>query len=581
MHALHEKPYPPKGPWHFVGKALASYWTGNAAEGDAAILGLKKEEQRQGSSDEDGAFHWRAFQIERTIFLFGRDGVFVAGRMSPEAERTAKEVLWEWLEPRARKVLVDPSKGWWIWGSENHHLQAWFSMWGAMQLFAKDPNYSARTFADGSRVSELKLGFDEYFKRWIRNRATRGLFVECGSPTYAKYSLSGFYNFVDFSDDAELRRLAKEFLDLCWAQWALEQVDGLRAGSRHRSYAGGSSTRQGAASDLAWFHFGTGAQSKHPASWCTATSGYTPPALVQDIVHRRSELGAYQITSRQPGLVKPGRVNFSDDPNYPLYSPRGLYEFDPTCPSMLRKTYATPGFILGATMVPALPQSAWAAFSSQNRWDGVIFAGKGSPRIFVQPQKPAKGSLYNTQWSVMEQGALIIQRLPDSNAKTSRVFFSKSLPRTERAGWIFVEAPEAYAAVKIVEGRWKWEPNAPSYCRGRFTPGLGEWLAPEKEFSPTVIEVSPKTAWPAFADFQNAILGNELQQSGSRLDYTSSFYKTTLTLFTDFKQPPLIQNRPVNYEPPKSFDGPVLQAEFGGRTVHLKALGQTHDFSFD
>ena len=394
MQELSKHPYPNTGAWCFVGKALASYWVGEAVEGDRAISNLKQEMQRlQSVGDEDG-FHWQAFQIARILFLFGREGAFVPGRMSAEAEKTARQLLWTWLEPRARAVLVEPSKDWWVWGSENHHLQAWFSMWGALKLFTSDPDYAKRTFPDGSTPSQLKRGFDEYFKRWIRNRSTRGLFVECNSG-YAKYSLSGFYNFVDFSDDPELRLLAKNFLDLCWAQWALEQVDGNRAGSRHRSYPGAPSIEEtGAGSELAWYHFGTGKQSVHPATWCTATSSYVPPALVSEVVKRRRELGAYQITSRQPGLADPalsGSLNYVDDPKYPFYKPKGIYKLDPYCRSILRRTYAAPGFILGATMVRALPQAAWTAISSQNRWDGVVFSGTGAPRIFVQPQKPTQG----------------------------------------------------------------------------------------------------------------------------------------------------------------------------------------------
>ncbi len=207
----------------------------------------------------------------------------------------------------------------------------------------------------------MKLAFDDYFKRWIRNRATRGLFVECGAG-YEKYSLSGFYNLVDFSDDPELRRLARNFLDLCWAQWALEQIDGVRAGSRHRSYPGPVSILEGAADNLAWYHFGIGeANSSQPSVLCTASSSYVPPAIVDEIVRKREQLGCYEITSRQPGLADPafaGPVNYVNDPQYPFYEKQGIYTLDPLCRSMLRRTYATPEFILGATMLAALPQKA-------------------------------------------------------------------------------------------------------------------------------------------------------------------------------------------------------------------------------
>ncbi len=584
--SLYKSPYPPSGTWNLVGTALASYWENDSERGDQAIFELQKTTVQLAESCvvEDG-FHWQAFELERVLFLFGQAGVFRAGRMSPEAEKAAKAALWSWVEPRARAVLVDPSRDWSVWGSENHHLQMWFSLWGALNLFASDPAYAGRAFADGSTVPQLKKGFDDYFKRWIRNRATRGMFVECASPIYAKYSVSGFYNFVDFADDPELRRLSRNFLDLCWAQWALEQIDGVRGGSRHRSYSGAISTKSGAGPEQGWYHFGLGpSNSRHPAMWCAATSSYTPPPLVQEIAHHRRDLGDYQITSRQPGLAGPSAaaVNYVEDAAYPLSFKNAVTALDPACHSILRRTYATPSFILGATMTPALPKNAWTGISSQNRWDGVLFSGTSASRIFVQPKVPDKGSIYNAQWAVQDRGVLLVQRLAESNAKTSRVWFSKELARTEKDGWIFVEAPEAYACVKVVDGAWAWEPDAPDYWRekNKFIPGTGDWLSPAKEFSPIVIEVVPKAAYPDFLAFQKEITNNPLRWEAHRLDYTSRHYKTTLTLFCDYKQPPQIQGSRIHYEAPLSFDSPVIQSEFGGPIVHVKAFGKELNLSF-
>jgi len=583
MKSLCRKPFPKDGGWFYVGQALANYWTGNAAKGDEAIMDLASRKVEREQEGADSGFHWQAYQVARIILLFGQNGAYAPGRMSPEAEKAAKQVLWTWLEPRARAALVEPDKDWWIWGSENHHLQMWGSMWGLLNVFARDPEYSGRKFRDGSTVPQLKKAFDEYFKRWLRERATRGLFVECGSPTYAKYSLGVMYNFVDFSDDPDLARLATNFLDLCWAQWALEQIDGKRGGSRHRCYPGDPAILESADGGLTWFHFGVGEPSVHPGTWCTATSSYAPPQLVSDIARERPKLGAYQITSRQPGLADAGipkSVQYGSDPKDALFQVQGNYHLDPNCGSLLRKTYATPDFILGASMVPALKQNAWTSISSQNRWDGVLFAGPRSLRIFVQPQKAPKGSYYNAQWSVMDQGALIIQRLKESTATTNRVFFSEGLTRTEKDGWIFVEAPQAYAAVKVVAGGWKWEEDSAAYWREKFKPGLGTWLVPEKEFTPIIMEMASKTAYATMEQFQKAILANPLRASAKQVEYTSQHYQTTLTLSPDYSAPPQINHVAVNYDAPLSFDSPMLQSKFGSDEALLKAFGQTHVFSF-
>lgn len=589
MQTINQKPFPAEGPWHHVSQAFGAYWMKDSAKGDQAMMALqqlKAEETITTSSGAENGFHWQVYQISRVVELFGGNGVLAPHRMGLDAEKAAKLLIWQWLEPRAGMALVEPSKDWWLWGSENHHLQSWFSMWSALNLLARDPDYQKRTFADGSTVPQLKSAFDDYFKRWIRNRATRGLFVECGSPTYEKYSLGGFYNLVDFSNDQELRRLAKEFLDLNWAQWALEEVNGVRAGSRHRSYPGVSSIVEGGGDELAWYHFGIGkGSSVHPGVLCTATSSYVPPPLVTKIAEKRPELGRYEITSRQPGLLDPafsGESNFVTNPNHPFYIKKGVFTLDSLCRSMLRKTYATPEFILGTTMVPPLTESAWSAISSQNRWDGVVFSGAGSPRIFIQPKPLKKGSIYNAQWSVQSKGILIAQRLPFSNAKSQRVWLSSSLKQEEKDGWIFVEAPEAYAALKVADGGWAWEKDSADYWHDpkSFKSGLGRWLIPEKELSPVILEVVPKDAYPDFKTFQKQIVRNTLVRADDRIDYTSDYYQTTVTLFTDFQKLPCIDKETVDFQPSASFAGGILESAFGGNQVKLHAFDQEHIFQF-
>lgn len=583
LRGLAKSPYPRSGLWRDVAQALSAYWVGENAKGDAAVesiaIGAKKEVAKQ-----TAGFHWQAYQLARIVLLFGEKGVRDPGRMSPEAEQVAKETLWQWLAPRGSGSLVDPSRDWWQWGSENHHIQAWISFWSALQVLAKDDTYAGRSFADGLTVRELKVGFDSYFTRWIRHRATHGLFVETNSPTYAKYSLSGLYNLVDFADDAELRRLSREFLDLCWAQWALEQVDGVRGGSRHRSYAGGPSIEGSSLGNLAWYHFGIGdAQSRHPSVLCTITSAYQPPDFVREIITRRTELGDYEVVSRLPGLLAQTRTveaNFTTDRANPMFSDRGVAQYDPDCRLILRRTYSTPAFVIGATQLAPLPMDRWASTSSQNRWDGVTFAGTEAAGLFVQPPKARKGSIYNTQWSVQDRGVLLVQRLPFTNSKGQRVWFPHGLSRTEKDGWIFVEAPHAYAAVRVVQGGTSWVADAATDWMEAeaYKPGLGDWLVLADESSPIVIEVAPRSAYADAAAFQKEILQNPLSNEVARVEYRSTHYDTKLSLYKDQSRLPEINGVPLDFGSTKSFAGSVLEGE--GDVVRLKTFGREHVFNF-
>lgn len=522
---------------------------------------------------EDG-FHWHAYLLERLYFLFGSASRHHPGRMSAEAEAALLDMLWQWAGPRCRLEMTLPNRDCWIWGSENHHAQAWAGFWGAAQIFAQHRDYQNRRFADGTAPAQMAAAFNDHFQRFARERAATGLLVECNS-NYNKYTLGGWYNMADFAEDVELRRRMGMLLDLFWADWAIEQIDGVRGGSRHRCYPGDSSTAQSGMDGASWFHFGLGpAQSQHPSVMCAGTTFWRPSPVVVELVRDAASRGVYEYVSRRPGLAAPaaGKLrNFVDDPGHPFYEARGVYGLRPDSGGLVRYSFCSPDFVLGTSMVEARPREDWTNISSQNRWEGVIFGGHRTARIFVQPLQPQRGSVYNANWSVQQRGVLVVQRLQDSNARGQRVWFDASLPRLETSGWVFAEAPRAYAAVRVVEGGTAWEPDTvEQHHEGKGRTDLGVWLRCLDEFSPVILEVARKADFPDFAAFQHATLDNPLRWENRRLDYTSRLHKTTLTLFADYSRPPLVDGQRVNYAPQRVYDSPFLQSEFGSGIVTIQ-----------
>ena len=565
LRGLLAKPYPPAGAWRHENFAMAAYYLNEStAEADEAVLTVLRQEFPAIMKGEKNQFHWHAYIQQRIYFLFGSRSPYFPRRMSPAAEEALLEMLWQWASPRCRLEMTLPERDWWIWGSENHHIMAWASFWGAAQIFSRNPDYSLKHYDDGSTPDQMLRGFNEYFKRFARHRAAKGLLVECGSPTYGKYSANTWYNFADFAQDPELKRRFRMLLDLYWADWAVEQIDGVRGGSRHRCYPGRSSVSGSDGAGGAWFHFGLGKSgSVHPGYICAATTFYRPAPVVAALALDANGRGEYEYVSRRPGLL-PGafsqgkKPDVSHDMNQPGFD---YYVLDPNGPGIARYTWYTPDFVLGTSMVPALKREDWSAISSQNRWEGVIFAGHPTARIFVQSPPPEKGSLYNANWSVQHRGVLIVQRLKGSNARGQRVWFDESLARTEKDGWVFAEAPGAFAAVRVLSGGTSWEADGPSP-----TP----WLVCNDEFSPIVIEVARKTAFPSFDDFQAAILANPLEFASNRADYASTIHDTRLTLWSDYSQPPQVNGKPVDYGPSKVYDCPYIQSDFGDGVVIIK-----------
>ncbi len=569
--------FPPTSYMHYQAFALAAYWLNErTAEADQAILTEREKEFLPAIAKND--FYGYAYILERIYFLFSRSSKHFPGRMSAEAESALLDMLWRWAEPVCRRELTLPERDWWSMGSENNHTAAWSSFWGAAQIFAQHPDYKNRRYADGTTVPEMAKAFDDYYKRYARNAATSGLLVECNSG-YNKYTLGGWYNMADFAEDPELRRRMSMLLDLFWADWAIEEINGVRGGSRHRCYPGENSTSHSNMDELAWYPFGFApANSQAPGVVCGATTFWRPSSLVAELALDWNSRGVYEYISRRPGRLEPRKtgeppLNFVTDPKHPLFLPNGVAALRPEGGGLLRYSYCTPDFVMGTSMVEALTAKDWAGMSSQNRWEGAIFAGHPTARIYVQTRgNTGTGSSYNANWSVQKRGVLIVQRLKTANAKGQRVWFDGALTRAERDGWVFAEAPQAYAAVRVVNGDRTWKPDAPEMHHGDKVRALanGMWLECADEFSPVIIEVARKADCKDFAAFQASTLGNALKWENHRLDYTSALNHATLTLFADYSQVPQVDGVPVNYAPKKAYVSPFIEGDFGSGVVTLR-----------
>lgn len=626
---------PSKNDRDLVGTAcfpLAAYWMNERLpEADAAVIRMASPElpgvrlKRDEEANTDSLYLMHSYLLQRIYFLFNSRSEYFPGRMSKAAEDAVAAATWKLFSTKTTKEMARPEALWWNGGSENLIGRNRVSHWGAAQILASHPDYRDRKYADGTPVQEMAKAFDDYHKEFARQRASRGVMVEVASG-YNGLQLNALYNIADFSPDPMTRQRTKMFLDLYLADYAIEQIDGLRGGSRHRCYPGlPSLVGGGSGSDLAGFFFGVGEPTKNLSirNFGLMSTSYRPSPLVESLVRAGAARGTYEYVSRRLGkgatpeqVGKPveqekvqdstssteedsdetpagGKVappagsstagNQVDSgkaaadgkaPKPGLASHRGEDAealkllakcMDPNGGNLLRYTYCTPDFVMGTSMVPALPLSEWTPISAQNRWEGVIFAGNTTARIFPQ----AEGAhSYNTSWSVQSKGVMIEQRLKLSMiAKGQSIWFDGSLKREERDGWVFAEAPRAYAAVRVLAGGTRWEPSDLTI---RNKPLEGMWLRCEDEYSPVIIDVARKSDYPDFAAFQKAILANTLTWKNNRLDYHSDLYKTQLTLFADYSKPPEINGTPINYSPAKCYDSPFIQGDWGTGVVTIR-----------
>lgn len=559
--------------WDYTDFALAAYWLQQRIpEADQAMITASKRDAVRWRANDDAptskhSYYKQLYLLERVYFLFNRRSEYFAGRMSVEAENAVAAMLWQWASTACRKEMFAPQNDWRLWGTENIGALMWSSLWGATQIVAEHPDYQDQKYLDGTSVKDMAAAFNDYYQRFLREHASKGLLVECASG-YNKWTLNSWYNLADFARDPVVRQRMRMFLDLYWADWATEQINAVRGGSRHRCYPGNDSTGGSDGGDgPSWYLFGIGrAEIKNPALVCAGTTFYRPSPVVVDLALDVPARGTYAYVSRRPGLGQTLKtIGFAKDDEF--LGEAGGHLLNPDGGQLLRYTWCTPDFILGTSMVPALPLDDWSRISSQNRWEGVIFGGHQTARIFVQPF--TKKSFYNANWSVQDKGVLIVQRLKSSDGcKGQRVWFDASLRRVETNGWVFAEAPRAYAALHVVEGKTDWQPDQPPGRKDK--PAQGAWLNCQSERTPVILEVVRRSDVPDFAAFQKAILANPLAWQNQKLQYRSTLHQTALTLFADYSQPPQVNGVPINYAPAKAYDSPFIQGDFGRGIVTIR-----------
>jgi len=390
-------------------------------------------------------------------------------------------------------------------------------------------------------------------------RAKKGLFIEMANDGYNGVLMKGVYNFYDFAEDADLKKLSGCLMDLFWATWAQEQIDGVLGGGKARIYQGGGSRATGGRhiQQLAWFYLGIGRAPRINSPVLSAlTSSYRLPLEVIDLALDTEGRGVYEVHQRPLGLVRTG---YFGPPDYRMRTDYG---------GIHRYAYCTPEFILGTPMLEARPFEDWAMISSQNRWHGAILAGQRDARVVPQCEAEEGRVTYNQQWSVQHKGVLIAQKLRTSRgAGQMRVWFSRPglSNRAEVSGWVTVEAEGAYVAVRPARGEYAWAPSEDRIA--------GEWLCCGDEYSPVVLEVVRKADIAGYEVFREAVQRTELRWEGEVLRYTG-VSGDAFTFYADASRPPEVNGEGVDYAPTHAFLSPFVQGEWNSGVVTIQKDGR-------
>ena len=530
-----------------------------------------------GNDISNDDYYWTLDMLFAMIEYFGSNGSIAAGRLNSPAENRIMEYLFYFTKHES--IIKSPALNiydtWNIKNSENHEMQLFYAIWHASKFLKNNPIYSTQTYDDGRTPEQAYTIWTQYIKRWMRERARKGLFVEVSSEFYNAITIKGLYNIYDFGSDMEMKSLAGKLLNVFWADWAQEQINGVHGGAKARTYPGAMSIK-GFSDDalfdntyfqkMMWFYAGYPSYlgiTRHGLTMLT--SSYRVPPLILDMMLDSNGKGNYEKYDVKLGQALNGFYNNSPE-----------FVIDNT-KKFIKYSYNTPDFILGSFYNPALSQSKWTMISSQNRWSGVILKGGIDSRVFFQctaeTTSTSSDRNYNQFWSVQKKGGIIIQKLNGGGTEATRhskyalemkiwVADSGKLSQVSTNDWLFIEYNSAYIALKVVYGGYNWVTDTNANFQG-------QWMILNQEYSPVIMEIVRKSDYSNFTDFQNDILDNQYNYQNNTLNYETS-YGDQLTFFSNYSSLPQINSQEVNLDPVKNFNSPYMQSNWNSGIITIR-----------
>jgi hypothetical protein len=535
--------------------AFKCFWLGEDIKGANAAL-LENANYYIGYpraySDKD-SFYWGADELCKMLEFYGSHGCIKKGLIDKEVEARIYLMMYQYSKQQSNlaKAEYQKSKTWYVDESENHHIQRFYAAWHFAKLLMKDPKYSKAKYNDGNVAAFHFNAWNKFAKEWMRERGRKGLFIEMANDNYGLETLKGVYNFYDFGDK-ELSRLSGNLLDLYWAAWAQEQLNGVRGGAKSRVYPYEANKGNTPFYDLAWFYLGANkVVAPHGNLFTMVTSRYRLPTEVVYLALNPEARGNYEIVQRRLGLAEKG---FFLPSNYHVLCDSGL----------VRYSYCTPSFIAGSFFCKALPYESWVLISSQNRWAGVIFSNDKDARIYPSCMMAKDNRAYNPFWCVQHKGSMVFQKLDTVKCSRSCHQFGMWISKAGLSNMsfynncVFVESDKAYAAVRCITAYKIVEKPT------------GYWIVPEEEYAPIILEVGQKTDYKDYTDFKKKMVSQSCSIKDNWLEYHSLSGEI---LRMDLKQNnlPMVGNKAVNLTPTKVMDSPFLQSDYNSGIITLNS----------
>lgn len=476
---------------------FAGLWLGK----DLDWINIEIQRHLSGEREDLGghgafAFSWSLFAapwLTRTYLTFGPGDGALNNRLSKKTGDMILEKLWGLTKDKNDIHWARHRNPWWMDGSENHDLNGVVYNYLSSMIFQDHPDYRDRIYPNAGHGggpgywfhmhgaeyfygpygnAELSDGgeyrAEDHHKAWghvlkdiMQERLRKGIFLEHASPGYMNYTLSYLKDVHAFTSSSSLRELTEGFLNVIWAEWALETINGFRGGAKTRDHTV-VDVRRDSMYQIAKFLFGGLIGFQPERYYWLGASDYDFPEAVWRFAFDRESKGDFALITRaigeeptsiprEPGLERTLNLN--------------------TEHRMFRYSWITPHYVLGAQHDH--PFAVHSHLSPASRSYGLNFSTHPDARIFPYGVRQIESG----DWELLPRGGIMYRAVQSEHVLLSQqsrsyerrepewfprrstapipmgVYFSDKLDTiVEKDGWIFVHEGNAYAAVRIVEG---------------------------------------------------------------------------------------------------------------------------------
>ena len=613
------------------------------------IAKANAELQRHLMSDEAKKEVGNLFSTSMLLRLYcnyGSPATFSPKRLQAKTEEMILETIWRHTVEQ-NDIYCARMSTWHMQGSENHDLRIKACSLVSSWIFMNHPEYRKRVYPDrgfgdayvydrsgyfGDDVAEehkiggranladgTKYYARDHYEAWLKflkeyfvERAKRGFFLERSSNGYMKHSL----NFVDliymYGHDAQLKEIVRMFLDLVYADWAQEEISGIRGGPKTRHSGVGG---YGSLSELATFYLGGCALADVWHYW-QLCSDYELPEIVWFYALNREGLGCYEYASRGIG---------EEENQWPRPFGAEKTLLCDTVSRFLKYSYVTPDYILGTQMDH--PAAAHSHLSISKRWEGMICGAAAAARIVPCAYEEKNGTCAyvssDVHRSVQDKRVLITQQArrwfqinpdwfpapPGMVEKPRAVYIGNNWDRViEKDGWIFLQKTNALAAIRVIMSDRDYVNSFAEYPQfsteaaishdkagllklqtDSYTwDGTRTFIKLKDIFSPAIIEAARLADYGQLEAFINDIMDNDIRiyrtfiKDYYVLVYTGCGDDAEQIVFNcGTNEIPMIGGRHIDYTPRKLFDSPYLQSEFDSGIIEMNYGGIKVKYDFE